>query len=121
MPLPGGRFFRVCSIYCGCSRRWRKGRLGGRFTPGSADADPDRGTADARLRLQRVSELEPPSPAWAEALARIVSHPWRRVVVIGATDVGKSSFIRMAMASAAASAPAALLDCDPGQKMVGPP
>ncbi|WP_146150923.1 Clp1/GlmU family protein [Allosphingosinicella deserti] len=40
-----------------------------------------------------------------------------RIIVIGPTDVGKSSFIR----ALAARRDFALLDLDPGQKMVGPP
>ena len=40
-----------------------------------------------------------------------------RIIAIGPTDVGKSSFIR----ALAARRDFALLDLDPGQKMVGPP
>jgi hypothetical protein len=54
---------------------------------------------------------------WQGAIARILSGDWRHVVVIGPTDVGKSSFIR-ALAERRAFA---LLDLDPGQKMFGPP
>jgi polynucleotide 5'-hydroxyl-kinase GRC3/NOL9 len=65
--------------------------------------------------------LETP-PDWAAALARIAGREKRRVVVIGATDSGKSSFIRAAMGAAAeAGIPLNLIDLDPGQKMLGPP
>ena len=60
--------------------------------------------------------------AWAEAIAAIVSGRAQRVMVIGGTDAGKSSFARAALATwmRAGDAPL-LLDTDPGQKMVGPP
>ncbi|HEX8579822.1 MAG TPA: Clp1/GlmU family protein [Allosphingosinicella sp.] len=44
------------------------------------------------------------------------------MVVIGPTDVGKSSFVRAALdAAAEASTALSLIDLDPGQKMLGPP
>jgi polynucleotide 5'-kinase involved in rRNA processing len=44
------------------------------------------------------------------------------VVVVGATDVGKSTFIRAAVTAATqAGSPLPLIDLDPGQKMIGPP
>ena len=55
-------------------------------------------------------------PAWREAIN--VACAGRRVVVLGATDTGKSTFIR---ALAEASPSALLIDLDPGQKMIGPP
>jgi polynucleotide 5'-hydroxyl-kinase GRC3/NOL9 len=44
------------------------------------------------------------------------------VVVVGETDVGKSTFIRAAMTAASqVGIPLPLIDLDPGQKMIGPP
>ena len=54
-------------------------------------------------------------PAWRRPLAEIVESGARRIVVIGPTDVGKSSFIR----ALATLVPLALIDLDPGQKMIG--
>jgi len=52
----------------------------------------------------------------------MLGRPRTRVLVLGARDVGKSTFA-LALLSAAREAGerAALLDCDVGQKMVGPP
>jgi polynucleotide 5'-kinase involved in rRNA processing len=55
---------------------------------------------------------------WEAALAYAPGQPAQRIVVIGATDTGKSSFIR---ALALRRPELALVDLDPGQKMVGPP
>ena len=63
--------------------------------------------------------MEPPldlPPAWRDAVDRAAGA--RRILVVGPTDVGKSSFIR---ALAADRPEIALLDLDPGQKMIGPP
>ncbi len=56
-------------------------------------------------------------PAWREALARAAVS--RRVLVLGATDMGKTTFIRALLE--AREQPARLIDLDPGQKMLGPP
>ena len=64
----------------------------------------------------QVAALEP-SDAWRAALVRAADAS--RIVVIGATDAGKSSFVMQAMA--AHEREIALLDLDPGQKMVGAP
>ena len=55
-------------------------------------------------------------PTWEEALSRAAGA--RRVAVLGPTDVGKSTFLH---ALAARRPGLALIDLDPGQKMVGPP
>jgi polynucleotide 5'-hydroxyl-kinase GRC3/NOL9 len=61
-------------------------------------------------------------PGWAVLADRLASSPWRRLIVLGRTDVGKSSFLRfLARALAARGQTVALLDTDLGQKMVGPP
>ena len=54
---------------------------------------------------------------WTDALAALTAA--RRVLVLGATDMGKSSFIRALLASR--DEPMRLIDLDPGQKMMGPP
>jgi polynucleotide 5'-hydroxyl-kinase GRC3/NOL9 len=54
---------------------------------------------------------------WPQAMERIAVA--RRTLVLGATDVGKSSLIRLALE--AEPDRLQLLDLDPGQKMVGPP
>lgn len=53
---------------------------------------------------------------WLAALGRVDAS--RRILVLGAADVGKSSFIRAALAR---NRDLRLLDLDPGQKMAGPP
>lgn len=53
---------------------------------------------------------------WMEAVGRAARH--RRVVVLGATDMGKSTFIRALLDEAPGTM---LIDLDPGQKMIGPP
>ena len=59
---------------------------------------------------------------WAVLADRLASSSWRRLIVLGQTDVGKSSFLRfLARALAARGQTVALLDTDLGQKMVGPP
>ena len=65
--------------------------------------------------------LEIPS-AWAELADRLASSAWRRLIVFGGTDVGKSSFLRfLARILVERRQTVALLDTDLGQKMVGPP
>ena len=61
-------------------------------------------------------------PTWSTTIAAIARGEATRLVVIGATDVGKSSFVRAALSAASeGGAPLSLLDLDPGQKMIGPP
>jgi polynucleotide 5'-hydroxyl-kinase GRC3/NOL9 len=60
--------------------------------------------------------------AWAELAERLADAPWRRLVVLGATDVGKSSFCRFLGGMLAQQGErVGLLDTDLGQKMIGPP
>jgi polynucleotide 5'-hydroxyl-kinase GRC3/NOL9 len=61
-------------------------------------------------------------PEWAVLTARLASSSWRRLIVLGRTDVGKSTFLRfLAHALVGRGQTVALLDTDLGQKMVGPP
>jgi len=53
---------------------------------------------------------------WSETLDRLAK--FRRIVVLGGVDVGKSSFIRALLERLGELS---LIDLDPGQKMVGPP
>ena len=72
-------------------------------------------------RPRSASGLDVP-PDWARAAARIADGEARRVLVLGARDVGKSALCRVILDVAAAAGRAvALLDADVGQKMVGPP
>ena len=59
-------------------------------------------------------------PDWKDAIHAILTGKARRIVVIGPTDAGKSSFILAAAEALAARRPV-LVDCDPGQKMIGGP
>jgi polynucleotide 5'-hydroxyl-kinase GRC3/NOL9 len=59
---------------------------------------------------------------WAQAAEHVCRQVTRRALVLGARDVGKSTFCRfLADASLQASRGTALLDTDVGQKMIGPP
>ncbi len=57
------------------------------------------------------------SQDWRCAIAQAAAAS--RVVVLGATDMGKSTFIRQLVAASGRSP--MLIDLDPGQKMIGPP
>jgi polynucleotide 5'-hydroxyl-kinase GRC3/NOL9 len=60
--------------------------------------------------------------AWDATIARLCASPWRRLVVLGHRDQGKSTFCRLLIERLAATGqPAWLLDADLGQKMIGPP
>ena len=67
--------------------------------------------------MDQASERVDLPPAWSKASSDARS--CRRIVVLGATDTGKSTFIRAFLANARQSL--ALIDLDPGQKMIGPP
>jgi len=69
--------------------------------------------ADASEETATIDAAE----AWSMTIDEILSCRHERIVVIGPTDVGKSSFIR----ALAERTPRTLIDLDPGQKMVGPP
>ena len=56
---------------------------------------------------------------WQDALARAADA--QRVVVLGPTDAGKSTFIHALAAVRASGDTTRIIDLDPGQKMVGPP
>jgi polynucleotide 5'-hydroxyl-kinase GRC3/NOL9 len=59
---------------------------------------------------------------WKAAQGSILASGDQRVLVLGATDAGKSTFCEALLTAAvAASRPAVLLDMDPGQKQIGPP
>jgi len=65
--------------------------------------------------------LEIPA-AWRRAALRIAERGWRKVLVIGAVDRGKSSFCRfLARYLTEAGHGVAFVDADIGQKDVGPP
>jgi polynucleotide 5'-hydroxyl-kinase GRC3/NOL9 len=59
---------------------------------------------------------------WADLIGALAGAPWKRVVVLGGMDVGKSSFCRLLCQHLARLGQSvALLDTDLGQKMIGPP
>jgi polynucleotide 5'-hydroxyl-kinase GRC3/NOL9 len=58
---------------------------------------------------------------WRTALARLSGGRIRRTVVLGPPDAGKSSFLAALAQAWTAPEPLALLDLDPGQKLMGPP
>ena len=61
-------------------------------------------------------------PDWAELIGQLAVGSWRRVVVLGGTDMGKSNFCHLVCSQLASLGQhAALLDTDLGQKMIGPP
>lgn len=62
-------------------------------------------------------QLEVP-PGWSALAERLEGESWRRLIVLGAADTGKSTFCRYLGDRLPGLA---LLDSDPGQKMVGPP
>jgi polynucleotide 5'-hydroxyl-kinase GRC3/NOL9 len=60
--------------------------------------------------------------AWLDAARQIIREGVRHVLVLGAVDVGKSTFCRELLRAANGAGKAArLIDSDVGQKMVGPP
>ena len=59
---------------------------------------------------------------WRRLADDLVRSRWRRVVVLGASDRGKSTFCRfLGQQLGVAGVGVSLLDADPGQKMLGPP
>jgi polynucleotide 5'-hydroxyl-kinase GRC3/NOL9 len=65
---------------------------------------------------------EADAAAWVEAARRIVAAGWRRVLVLGPSDAGKSWFCRyLCDYLLAAGRRVAVVDADIGQKIVGPP
>ncbi|HZU88051.1 MAG TPA: polynucleotide 5'-hydroxyl-kinase [Stellaceae bacterium] len=64
----------------------------------------------------------PAETSWSEAACRIADCGWRRVLVLGPSDAGKSWFCRhLCDRLLAAGRRVAVVDADIGQKIVGPP
>jgi len=62
------------------------------------------------------------SAEWAAAIDEVAEHLPARVLVLGESDTGKSTFIGMLLRRLVSSGVACtLVDADPGQKHVGPP
>jgi polynucleotide 5'-hydroxyl-kinase GRC3/NOL9 len=60
--------------------------------------------------------------SWARSAAEIARRQWRRVLVIGAVDRGKSTYCRfLSQHLLAAGWRVAIVDADVGQKDIGPP
>ena len=60
--------------------------------------------------------------AWRRSARRILSEGWRRILVVGATDRGKSSYCKFLVDALLKDArTVSFVDADVGQKDVGPP
>jgi len=60
--------------------------------------------------------------AWQRSVKRILSEGWRRILVVGATDSGKSSYCKFLVnALLCEGRTVSFVDADVGQKDVGPP
>jgi len=70
-------------------------------------------------RLLLPANLEVPSQ-WRTLLTE-VSGRWRRIVIIGATDTGKSTLCQWLAQQLSRTGQAAILDADVGQSYIGPP
>jgi polynucleotide 5'-kinase involved in rRNA processing len=57
---------------------------------------------------------------WADAIARLCGGGARRIAVLGPADVGKSAFLLTIAGAWLRDERLALLDLDPGQKLLGP-
>src|SRR5215510_7826560 len=61
-------------------------------------------------------------PAWEWSAGQIVQHKWRKVLVLGAVDRGKSTYCRfLTRYCLEAGQRVAVVDTDVGQKDIGPP
>lgn len=61
-------------------------------------------------------------PAWEWSAGQIVQHRWRKVLVLGAVDRGKSTYCAfLSQRCLAAGLRVAVVDTDIGQKAIGPP
>jgi len=69
--------------------------------------------------------MDPPidiPPAWEWSASQIVQHRWRKVLVVGAVDRGKSTYCAfLSRRCLAAGLRVAVIDTDIGQKDIGPP
>jgi polynucleotide 5'-hydroxyl-kinase GRC3/NOL9 len=69
--------------------------------------------------LERLSDI---APAWLSLIEKLCREPWRRVIVIGAPDRGKSSFCNALLGALHdRGEPAFLLDAALAEKSLGPP
>src|SRR3954469_5145642 len=76
---------------------------------------------EGRYRMNGGPDVHIP-PDWDDAAAQVADAAVRRVLVLGAADVGKSTFCRFLLGHLRARGRrTALLDTDVGQKTVGPP
>ncbi|PON14674.1 hypothetical protein C2W62_27840 [Candidatus Entotheonella serta] len=67
--------------------------------------------------------IDIPEP-WARSVEQVQAHRWRKILVLGATDRGKSTYCRYLCEQLLAGdsrATVAYIDADVGQKDVGPP
>jgi polynucleotide 5'-hydroxyl-kinase GRC3/NOL9 len=72
-------------------------------------------------RHEQPRDIDIP-PSWQRSAAAILAHRWRKVLIIGAADCGKTTYSNFLTTSLrAAGAAVAFVDGDVGQKDVGPP
>lgn len=68
-----------------------------------------------------VAHLQIPA-AWGHSAGRIIGAEWRRILVLGETDLGKSTYCRFLVnAILGEGRTASFVDADVGQKQIGPP
>ncbi len=73
------------------------------------------------MMTKRSLDLDIPR-SWKNAAGKILSKCWRKILVIGGIDRGKSTFCRyLSETILASSQEVSLVDADVGQKDVGPP
>ncbi|MGQ4807556.1 hypothetical protein NKDENANG_00910 [Candidatus Entotheonellaceae bacterium PAL068K] len=79
-----------------------------------------RGSVSGRMRKETV-DIDLPA-SWAWSAGEILRHKWRKVLVMGAVDRGKSTYCGFLSSQLlAAGMRVALVDADVGQKDIGPP
>ncbi|MDY0041631.1 MAG: Clp1/GlmU family protein [Desulforhabdus sp.] len=62
------------------------------------------------------------SASWENAADQMICHGWRKILLLGAVDSGKSTFCRfLSQRLLQSGANVAILDADIGQKDIGPP
>lgn len=68
-----------------------------------------------------MAALDLPAP-WVDSVERVREHHWRKILVLGDNDTGKSTYCRYLVSQLTqAGARVVFLDADIGQKDVGPP
>lgn len=93
----------------------------GRFVPGD-DSPHTVGVEEESHQKGAHRVMIDIPPSWAWSAAKIVQHKWRKVLVIGDVDLGKSTYCGFLSSQLiAAGLRVAVVDADVGQKAIGPP